>query len=44
MTEKTIPLWEKYTLTLSEASEYSNIGINKIREEKMCVWYDFEGS
>lgn len=29
---KTIPIWEKLTLTLSEAAEYSNIGINKIRE------------
>lgn len=30
--DKEIPLCEKYTLTLSEASKYSNIGINKIRE------------
>lgn len=28
----TIPIWEKLTLTLSEAAEYSNIGINKIRD------------
>ena len=27
---KTIPIWEKVTLTVEEASEYSNIGINKI--------------
>ena len=29
---KTVPVWEKVTLTLDEAAEYSNIGINKIRE------------
>lgn len=27
---KTIPIWEKVTLTVEEASEYSNIGINRI--------------
>ena len=27
-----IPLWEKGALTLEEASTYSNIGINKLRE------------
>lgn len=26
----TIPIWEKQNLTVSEAAEYSNIGINKI--------------
>ena len=29
---KTIPIWEKVTLTVEEAAEYSNIGINKLRE------------
>ena len=29
---KTVPIWEKLTLTIDEAAEYSNIGINKIRE------------
>lgn len=29
---KYVPIWEKLNLTLEEASEYSNIGINKIRE------------
>lgn len=29
---KTVPVWEKVTLTLDEAAKYSNIGINKIRE------------
>ena len=27
---KTIPTWEKVTMTIDEAAEYSNIGINKI--------------
>ena len=27
-----IPVWEKVTLTIEEAAEYSNIGINKLRE------------
>lgn len=27
-----VPLWEKVTLTLDEASDYSGIGINKIRD------------
>lgn len=27
-----VPIWEKMNLTIEEASEYSNIGINKIRE------------
>ena len=30
--KKTVPIWEKITLTLDETAEYSNIGINKIRE------------
>lgn len=25
-----IPIWEKTTLTIKEAAEYSNIGMNKI--------------
>lgn len=27
-----IPIWEKYALTIQEASEYSGIGEKKIRE------------
>lgn len=27
-----VPIWEKMNLTLEEAAEYSNIGINRIRE------------
>lgn len=26
-----IPAWEKVTLTINEAAEYSNIGVHKIR-------------
>lgn len=29
---KKIPLWEKSNLTLEEASAYSGIGVNKLRE------------
>ena len=27
-----VPLWHKYTLTISEASEYFNIGEKKLRQ------------
>lgn len=27
-----VPIWEKVTLTIDEAAEYSNIGVNKLRE------------
>ena len=27
-----IPIWEKAYLTLNEASAYTNIGVNKLRE------------
>lgn len=27
-----VPLWEKMNLTIEEAAEYSNIGINKLQE------------
>ena len=30
--EKSVPLWHKYTLTISEASEYFNIGEKKLRQ------------
>lgn len=29
---KSIPVWEKSNLTLTEAAEYFNIGENKLRE------------
>ena len=30
--ENKVPIWNKINLTIEEAAEYSNIGINKIRE------------
>lgn len=30
--EKSVPVWFKFTLTISEASEYFNIGEKKIRQ------------
>ena len=30
--KKAVPIWEKVTLTVEEAAEYSGIGRNKIRE------------
>ena len=30
MNNASIPIWKKANLTISEAAEYSNIGINKI--------------
>ena len=27
-----VPIWEKYALTIEEASMYTGIGINKLRE------------
>ena len=32
MMEKEIPIWQEAALTLSEAAEYSGIGINKLRK------------
>ena len=29
---QTVPLWEKANLSLTEAADYFNIGINKLRE------------
>lgn len=26
-----VPVWQKYNLTLAEAAEYFNIGVNKLR-------------
>lgn len=39
-----IPIWEKSLLSLNEASEYSGIGINRLRriankpQNKLVVW------
>jgi len=44
---KTVPLWEKSNLTLEEASAYSGIGINKLREltnDKNCKYVLWVGS
>ena len=43
---KEVPISEKVALTLEEASEYSNIGVNKLREmtdEKECNFVLFVG-
>lgn len=35
----TVPIWEKLNLTINEAAEYSNIGINRLTEmvnKPMC--------
>lgn len=44
---KEVPLWEKSNLTLEEASVYSGIGINKLRElsnDKKCPFVLWVGS
>ena len=44
--KKSVPIWEKVTLTLEEAAEYSNIGINKIRSlsnNPRCNWVIYVG-
>ena len=44
--KKSVPIWEKVTLTLEEAAEYSNIGINKIRflsNNPRCNWVIYVG-
>lgn len=44
---KEVPLWEKSNLTLEEASAYSGIGINKLREisnDKNCQFVLWVGS
>lgn len=43
---KSVPIWEKVTLTIEEAAEYSNIGINKISDllnEPSCTFVLFVG-
>ena len=32
MTNADVPIWEKYTLTIEEASKYFRIGENKLRK------------
>ena len=47
MSKPTIPIWEKSNLTLEEASAYSGIGVNKLRElsdNKNCGFVLWVGS
>lgn len=48
MSRTNIPVWEKYTLTIEEASEYFRIGENKLRqfaeEHKDSNWILFNGN
>ena len=43
-----IPVWEKYTLTIEEASKYFRIGENKLRrlakENKDAGWFIMNGN
>ncbi len=42
-----VPIWFKANLTLEEASKYSNIGINKLRDlsnEQDCKFVLFNGT
>ena len=42
-----IPVWEKANLTLEEAAAYSNIGINRLREQSdgdQCPFVLFVGN
>lgn len=46
--EVIIPVWERYTLTIEEASRYFRIGENKLRrlveENKNANWYMMNGN
>ncbi len=46
MSSHDIPVWEKYTLTIEEASSYFRIGENKLRrlagENKKCKVAHYE--
>lgn len=42
-----VPVWEKLTLTLTEAAEYSGIGVNKLRDisnDPNCPFVLWNGS
>lgn len=44
--EERVPIWEKLNLTIKEAAEYSNIGINKIEtmlNNPMCSFVLYVG-
>lgn len=46
MLKDSVPIWEKMALTIEEASAYSNIGVNRLREmcdDPMCPFVLFIG-
>ncbi|HAP3708719.1 TPA: excisionase [Enterococcus faecalis] len=48
MKQNDIPIWERYTLTIEEASKYFRIGENKLRrlaeENKNANWLIMNGN
>ena len=48
MKQTDIPIWERYTLTIEEASKYFRIGENKLRrlaeENKNANWLMMNGN
>ncbi|MFO3668105.1 MULTISPECIES: excisionase [Peptoniphilaceae] len=48
MKQTDIPIWERYTLTIEEASKYFRIGENKLRrlaeENKNAIWLIMNGN
>ena len=48
MKQTDIPIWERYTLTIEEASKYFRIGENKLRrlaeENKNAHWLIMNGN
>ena len=48
MKQTDIPIWERYTLTIEEASKYYRIGENKLRrlaeENKNANWLIMNGN
>jgi excisionase family DNA binding protein len=48
MKQTDIPIWERYTLTIEEASKYFRIGENKLRrlaeENKNATWLIMNGN
>lgn len=48
MADNDIPIWEKYTLTIEEASKYFRIGENKLRklaeENPRAAWILLNGN
>ena len=48
MKQTDIPIWERYTLTIEEASKYLRIGENKLRrladENKNADWLIMNGN